>query len=158
MARTMLKEAQLPTEFWGEAVATAVYILNRSPTTALKGRTPHEVLTGSKPNVEHLRVFGCSVHSFVNQQQRRKFDATSTPGKFIGYCDNAKAFKVFDRLTKRVQVNRNVHFFEKKRWDWSNHAVSSATNFVPSIHVEEDEADIPSKVSPPHDLSDERLI
>jgi IS30 family transposase len=42
MARALLKQRGIPTVFWGEAVVTAVYILNRSPTKALNGRTPYE--------------------------------------------------------------------------------------------------------------------
>ena len=38
-ARTMLLEASLPERFWADAVATVVYILNRSPTKALTGKT-----------------------------------------------------------------------------------------------------------------------
>ena len=45
--------------FWGEAVVMAVYILNRSPTKALDGRTSYEAWHGRKPAVSHLRVFGC---------------------------------------------------------------------------------------------------
>jgi hypothetical protein len=45
--------------FWGEAVVTAVYILNRSPTKALNGRTPYEAWHGRKPAVSRIRVFGC---------------------------------------------------------------------------------------------------
>jgi hypothetical protein len=45
--------------FWGEAVVTAVYILNRSPTKTLNGMTPYEAWHGRKPTVSHLRVFGC---------------------------------------------------------------------------------------------------
>jgi hypothetical protein len=40
-------------------VETTVYILNRSPTKALNGRTPYEAWHGRKPAVSHLRVFGC---------------------------------------------------------------------------------------------------
>jgi hypothetical protein len=42
MARALLKQRGMPAIFWGEAVVTAVYILNRSPTKALNGRTPYE--------------------------------------------------------------------------------------------------------------------
>jgi transposase InsO family protein len=42
MARCLLKGMKVPGEFWGEAVKTAVYILNRSPTHSLEGRTPFE--------------------------------------------------------------------------------------------------------------------
>jgi transposase InsO family protein len=42
MARALLKQRGMPAVFWGEAVVTVVYILNRSPTKALNGRTPYE--------------------------------------------------------------------------------------------------------------------
>ena len=40
MARSMMKAKSMPAQFWGEAVTTAVFILNRAPTKALKGVTP----------------------------------------------------------------------------------------------------------------------
>ena len=59
MARTMLKEKNVSTVLWAKAVATAVYILNRSPTNAVKEPAPYEPLKGSKPLVHHFTVFGC---------------------------------------------------------------------------------------------------
>ena len=58
MARALLKQRGMPAFFWGEAVVSAVYILNRSPTKAVDGRTPYEAWHGRKPAVSHLRVFG----------------------------------------------------------------------------------------------------
>ena len=48
-ARSMLAGAKLLQRFWAEAVATAVYLRNRSLTTTGKGMTPCEALTGEKP-------------------------------------------------------------------------------------------------------------
>jgi IS30 family transposase len=48
MARALLKQREKPTVFWGEAVVTSVYILNRSPTKALNGMTPYEAWHGHK--------------------------------------------------------------------------------------------------------------
>jgi transposase InsO family protein len=42
MARCLLKSKGMPAEFWREAVSNAVYLLNRSPTKSLQGRTPYE--------------------------------------------------------------------------------------------------------------------
>ena len=56
--RSMLADARLPHRFWAEALSTAVYLRNRSPTTAVEGKTSFEAWTGQKPNVERLRVFG----------------------------------------------------------------------------------------------------
>jgi hypothetical protein len=59
MARALLKQREMSAVFSGEAVVTAVYILNRSPTKALNGRTPYEAWHGGKPAVSHLQVFDC---------------------------------------------------------------------------------------------------
>jgi hypothetical protein len=55
----MLNEKNLPNYFWAEVVATAVYIMNRIPTTVVHGMTPEEKFIGKKPDLSHLRMFGC---------------------------------------------------------------------------------------------------
>lgn len=62
MARCLMKSMSVPAKFWGEAVATAVYILNRSPTKSLQNKTPFEAWHGKKPSVSHFRTFGCTAH------------------------------------------------------------------------------------------------
>ena len=57
MARSMMKAKGMPTRFWGEAVTTAVFILNRAPTKALKGKTPFKAWHGRKLNVSFLKTF-----------------------------------------------------------------------------------------------------
>ena len=47
-ARSMLKDKNLPNCFWTEAVAVDMYVLNRFPTHAVKGRTPYEAWNGSQ--------------------------------------------------------------------------------------------------------------
>ena len=64
--RSMLLDAKLTHKFWAEAVSTATYLRNKSPTSALKKTTPHEAWYGQKPRVDHLRVFGSSaVHTLT---------------------------------------------------------------------------------------------
>jgi hypothetical protein len=62
MARSLLKSMGMPAKFRGEAVSTAVYLLNRAPTKSVKGQTPYEAWHGKKPSVQHLRTFGCTAH------------------------------------------------------------------------------------------------
>lgn len=54
----------------------------------------------------------------------------------IGYCENSKAYKVFDPNTKRVHISRNIQFFESKSWDWLGDGDSAMQNFVPTTDVE----------------------
>jgi hypothetical protein len=95
MARALLKQRGMPAVFWGEAVVTVVYILNRSPTKALNGRTPYEAWDGRKPAVFHLRVFGCLAFG-KELGHIGKLDDRSTLGVFISYAEGSKAYRILD--------------------------------------------------------------
>jgi hypothetical protein len=115
MAQALLKQRGMPAVFWGEAVVPAVYILNRSPTKALDGRTPYEAWHGCKPAVSHLRVFGCL--TFAKELGHiGKLDDRSTPGVFIGYAEGSKAYHILDPETQHVRTARDVLFNEGRGW------------------------------------------
>lgn len=83
-ARSMLKAKKLPGYFWGEAVATAVYLLKRSPTKSIEGMTPFEAWYGKKPAAHHLRTFGCIAHVKNTSPHLKKLDDRSTKMIFVG--------------------------------------------------------------------------
>ena len=58
MARSMLKGKGVPKKIWSEAIHTALYILNQSPTKAVRNKTPFEAWSKRKPLVDHFKVFG----------------------------------------------------------------------------------------------------
>jgi hypothetical protein len=70
----MLKEKGLPKQFWAEAVACLVYLLNQCPTKSVKNMTPQEAWSGYKLSVAHLRIFGCVAYAQVPEAKRRKLD------------------------------------------------------------------------------------
>jgi hypothetical protein len=109
MAQALLKQRGMPAVFWGEAVVTAVYILNRSPTKAVNGRTPYEAWHGRKPAVSHLRFFGCLAFG-KELGHIGKLDDRSTPGAFTGYVEGSKAYRILDPGTHRVRMTHNVVF------------------------------------------------
>jgi hypothetical protein len=119
MARSLLKSRELPAALWGEAVTTAVYLLNRAPTKSVTGKTPFEAWHGHRPAVEHLRVFGCVAYVKVNRPHLKKLDDRSTAMVFIGYEPGAKAWRFYDSATRRVHVSRDAVFQEHESWDWS---------------------------------------
>jgi hypothetical protein len=117
MARALLKQRKMSTVFWGEAVVTAVYILSRSPTKALNGRTSYEAWHGHKSEVYHLRVFGCLV--FAKELGHiGKLDDRSTPGVFIGYVEGSKGYRILDLGTQRARTTCDVVFNEGRGWAW----------------------------------------
>ena len=83
MARYML--GNLPNFLWGEVVSIAIYILNRCPTKAVQGKTPFEAWSGRKPNISHLRVFGCEAFSYIVFEKRKKLDQRVEKCIFVGY-------------------------------------------------------------------------
>ena len=114
-ARCMLMESRLPRKFWAETVSTAVYLRNRSPTTAVNGMTPFEALTGEKPRVNGLRVFGCLTYAHVPKDERRKFESKSKRCILLGYGSETKAYRLYDVKRQRVIHSRDVIFDESKR-------------------------------------------
>jgi len=136
MVRGMLKAKQMPKEFWAEAVATAVYILNRCPTKTVQEMTPEEAWSGRRPSIRHLRVFGCIAYAHVPDQIRKKLDDKGERCIFIGYCSNSKAYKLYNPETKNVIINRDVTFDEGGMWNWSSK--SQKEPIVPSNDYEEE--------------------
>jgi transposase InsO family protein len=135
MARALLKQRGMPATFWGEAVVTAVYILNRSPTKALDGKTPYEAWHGRKPAVSHLRVFGCL--AFAKELGHvSKLDDRSTPGVFIGYAEGSKAYRILDPETQRVRTARDVVFNEGQGWAWDKAVTDDSTPTYDDFTVE----------------------
>ena len=61
--RTMLIQAELPQRLWVEELTAAVYLHNRSPTKSLLKMIPLEAWSGVKPDVSHLRTFGCIAYA-----------------------------------------------------------------------------------------------
>ena len=108
----MLHAASLPLKFWGEAVTTAVYLRNRSPTRALNGVTPYEAWRGEKPDLLHLRVWGCRAFMHVNHVKRTKLGVTARPCVFLGYPPESKGWLVYDPIANRLVVTRDVTFQE----------------------------------------------
>jgi hypothetical protein len=85
ITRAMLNGKKLPNYFWAEAVATIIYIMNRTPITIVHGMTPEEKFTSKKPDVSHLKVFGYIAYVHVPDEKRSKLDPKAKKCIFIRY-------------------------------------------------------------------------
>ena len=103
-ARSQMHAMKVPIELWGESVASATYVLNRSSTTK-SDVTPFERWHGKKPDVAHLRTFGCQAFVHVPDAVRRKLDAKAKMGIMVGYCNESKAYRVWNPDTRRVLIS-----------------------------------------------------
>ncbi|XP_010496878.1 PREDICTED: uncharacterized protein LOC104773906 [Camelina sativa] len=112
VARSMMFHSHVTRRYWGDAVMTACYLINRTPTKVLNDLSPFEVLNKFKPSLDHLRVFGCVCFVLVPGEQRSKLDAKSTKCMFVGYSTTQKGYKCYDPATSRLYVSRDVRFLE----------------------------------------------
>jgi hypothetical protein len=113
----MLKAKKLPGWFWGEAVKTVVYVLNRCPTKSVYGMTPFEAWHGKKPAVHHLKTFGCIVYIRNTVPHLKKLEDRGRKMIFIGYEEGMKVYHAYDPITERVHVSRDIIFDEQAQWD-----------------------------------------
>ena len=112
-ARSMMAHAGLPDKYWAEAVECAAYIRNRTPTTTFKeSKIPLEVWSGRKPNISHLKVFGCMAYAHIPDSQRNKLDKKTVKLRFVGYSIQSKEYRLLDELTSKVYIRRDVIFNE----------------------------------------------
>jgi transposase InsO family protein len=84
--RAMLHASGLPKFLWSEAVRHAVWLKNRTSTKALDGRTPFEALTGQKPDLSNLHLWGCQV--WVHDASNSKLESRAKAGNWVGYEGN----------------------------------------------------------------------
>jgi hypothetical protein len=102
MARTMLDEYKTPDRFWAEAINTACYSINQLYLHRILKKTSYELLTGKKPNVSYFRVFG----------RKSKFAPKDVEGFLLGYDSNTRAYRVFNKSTRLVEVSCDIVFDE----------------------------------------------
>ena len=92
MVNAMLSNSGLSQGFWGEAVLTVCYILNRVPNKR-NPITPYELWTKKKPNLTHLRVWGCRAIVRLPEPKKRKLGERGVECIFLEYAHNSKAYR-----------------------------------------------------------------
>ncbi|CAA7055108.1 unnamed protein product [Microthlaspi erraticum] len=110
VARSLLFQSHLPVKFWGEAILTAAYLINR--TAIHNGRTPSEILHGAKPDYNQLKVFGSACYTHRASRDKDKFGERSRLCVFVGYPFGKKGWKVYDINKKEFIISRDVVFRE----------------------------------------------
>ena len=111
--RSLLFTSGLPKSFWGEALNTAAYLINRSPNRSIDMKCPIELWSGRKPSLEHLRVFGCAAYA---HNKEGKLDPRSLKCVFLGYQqqEGTKGYRLWEKGARGVKiiVSRDVIFDE----------------------------------------------
>lgn len=113
-----LRCQKLSKSYWTDACRTAIYLKNRSH-RSIVDKTPEEVWTRVRPDLSHLKVFGCrAYYAHVPKQERKKLDAKSKEWIFIGYSLNPTAYRLRDcSHPKKLIKSRDVVFLEDSFFD-----------------------------------------
>jgi hypothetical protein len=110
--KTMIHDQDLPMHLWAEAARTTVYVQNRLTHSALGFKTPEEMFSRKKPEVSHLKIFGCLVFVHISKERRTKLDPSGKKGIFVGYCEVSKAFRIYIPGYHHIEIGRDVTFDE----------------------------------------------
>lgn len=133
--RCLLIESGLGQEYWAECLNTCVYLKNRCPTVAVKNAVPHELWTGNKVAVNHLKVFGCAAYAHVKGHVG-KLEPRAKKYVFVGYCDNMKAYRLIDLDDPtKVVKSRDVSFIENEYPGLNTRSKDSPLTFLPGLQL-----------------------
>ncbi|KAJ0875397.1 putative RNA-directed DNA polymerase [Helianthus annuus] len=136
-ARALMFQGNLPLNYWSDCVLTAVYLINRLPSSVLNGRSPYEVVHGFKPSLVHLRNFGCLCFSTILSESD-KFAYHADKCVLIGYSNVKKGYKLLCLDNRKVYFSRDVKFYESvypfksnlnKNQEFSNKTELNQINF-----------------------------
>ena len=83
------------------------------PISTLGLKTPEEMFTGKKPEVSHLKIFGCPVFIHILKEKRNKLEPSKNKGIFVGYCEVSKAFRTYIPGHHHIDISWDVTFDEE---------------------------------------------
>ena len=83
--------------------------MNRSPSVAIKKKTPQEVWSGGPATYSDLKIFGCLAYAHVNNG---KLEPRLMKCIFLGYKSSVKGYKLWCPKTKKLVISRDVIFDE----------------------------------------------
>src|SRR5215216_1182465 len=110
MVRSMMSLTDLPLSFWGYALETAAFTLNRAPSKSVE-TTAYELWFGKKPKLSFLKVWGCD--AYVKNLQPDKLKPKSEKCVFIGYPKEIVGYTFYHRSEGKIFVGKNGSFLEE---------------------------------------------
>jgi hypothetical protein len=140
MANCMIQSKGLSLQYWAEAINCANYIVNRTPTKALKNITPEEGWTKIKPNVSHFCLFGSIAWAHILDEKKKALQPKSEKCIFIGYSEDVKGYRLLQTHCNDIILRRDVKFDENLLSCEPNSVV------VPSSACEPSSSVVPSSV------------
>lgn len=125
-ARSLLFTSNVPKSFWGDAILTVCYLINRIPSRVLKYQTPLESLQQLFPDSRSfseldLKIFGCYAFVHVHDPHSGKFDPRSIKCVLLGYSSTQKGYRCYSPEKHCYFDSHDVTFFENQSFFPKNH-------------------------------------
>ena len=108
MVRSMMSQTYLPISFWGYALETAAFLLNRIPSKAVE-KTPYELWTRKSPGLSFLKIWSCE--AYVKRQASDKLASKFDKCLFAGYPKETKGYYFYIQSENKVFAAHNGVFF-----------------------------------------------
>ncbi|KAJ9567027.1 LOW QUALITY PROTEIN: hypothetical protein OSB04_002993 [Centaurea solstitialis] len=111
VARTLMFQSYVPKRFWGDAILTAAYVINRIPTPVLHGKSLFSVLfPKGTPFPLTPRIFGWVSYVHDHSQQLTKLDPRAIRCVFLGYL--RKGYRCYSSFLHPYFTSADVTFHE----------------------------------------------
>ena len=111
--RSMLINAGLPAQYWSYALIQAVFIKNRLPHAHHEfNKTPFEAITGRRPNVTDIKIFGSRVVAKKTGHRSAKLDDHASRGIFLHHTATTSISKYLDTTTNREKITSHLEYDE----------------------------------------------
>jgi hypothetical protein len=112
MANCMIQSKCLSLKYWVEAINCENYIVNYTPTKALKNITLEEAWTKIKLDLSHFRVFGSIAWAHIPNEKRKALQHKSEKCIFFGYSEDVKGYRLIQPHFNEIIIRRDVKFDE----------------------------------------------
>ncbi|GKA78030.1 zinc finger, CCHC-type containing protein, partial [Tanacetum coccineum] len=151
MVNSMLSYSGLSEGFWGEAMLTACYLLNRVPNKRNK-TTPYELWYKKRPNLSYLRVWGCRAVVRLPEPKRKTLGEKGIDCIFVGYAEHSKAYRFYviepnDSVSINSIIESRDAIFDENRFS----SIPRPKDIIPNVQESQmdDHTDVPNEILEP---------
>ena len=104
--RSLLLSVFVPSEFWGEAILTAVSLINTIPSSHSSGLSLFKKLYGYVRDYFSFRVSGCTCFVLRPYVEQSKSSSVSAICDILGYGEGKKGYRCFDPITQKLYMSQ----------------------------------------------------
>jgi hypothetical protein len=132
MVNCMIQSNGLSLKYWAEAINSANYIVNRTPTKALKNITLEEAWTKIKPYVSHFRVFGSIAWVHIPDEKRKEFQPKVRSVYFLVILKMSKVIYLFNHIVMKLLLEEMLNLM---KISWPASLIQRLCLLRPAIHL-----------------------